>query len=419
MVAALGLPAISMSPIAAQAATTRMMSHPEIAGGAPSTTNPPLLAALTDPTGLPATAFGASVGLSGNTAVVGAPYSLNNQGIAYIYTKSSRGWRTNPTVVLHDPGNQSVNFGLKVAISGSVIMIGVPQAAASSGTLGAVYVYTKTSKGWPATPSATLTCSSTCGQGFGTAVKISGTAAVIVDGNFAHVYSESRGGWLLRATLVDPLSAQGDGFNSVALSGTTVVLGAAYAPYSASGPGGGTAFIYSEKAGVWPTSPTTILNDPVGPVTGSAGTDDFGYSVAVAGTTVTVGAVGGNGTNIPNGAAFLYTATIGGVWPTSPSVSLLGTYPYGEFGYSMAMSFSATTNITMLFVGAPSLNGVVGVYATSKGIWSTSPSATIGGPLQYGELGASLFHSGTTLIGGAPGGNGGAGAVGHAYIYGV
>ena len=376
-----------------------------------SVTSAKLLATLQDPTGIAATSFGDSVSISGATALVGA------NDVAYIYTKSARGWSTKPTVVLHDPGRG--DFG-RVAIAGSIIMIGAPGASTATG-YGAVYVYNKGASGWPTIPSATIICPDNCQQGFGSTIKLSGTTAVIGDGSgnsgdgSAYIYSESGGVWRLVATLLDPRATFNDGFgDSVAFGGTTIVIGATYSPYNTGiGPGGGTVYIYSQKGGVWPTSPTVTLTDPVGPVLGSAVTDNFGYSVALSGSTVAVGAVGGNGTNIQNGAVMLYTANRAGVWPTYPTTILGGPYAYSAFGYSVAM------NTTMVFVGVPSLNGAVEVFTATNGVWPIYPAFTVGGPLTYGELGVSVRSDGSTFIAGAPGGNGGAGAVGHAYIYSV
>jgi hypothetical protein len=390
------------------AATLLLAATPATAHPA-SITSAKLLATLQDPTGIAATEFGDSVSISGTTAVVGA------NDVAYIYTNSAKGWSTKPTVVLHDPGRG--DFG-RVAISGSIIMIGAPGASTATG-YGAVYVYNKGTSGWPTIASATIICPTNCQQGFGSKVKLSGSTAVIGDGGgnsgdgSAYIYSESGGVWGLTTTLLDPRATFNDGFgDSVAFGGTTIVVGASFSPYNTGiGPGGGTVYIYSQKGGVWPTSPTVTLNDPVGPVVGSAVTDNFGYSVALAGNTVAVGAVGGNGTNIQNGAVMLYTANRAGVWPTYPTTILGGPYAYSAFGYSVAM------NATKVFVGVPSLNGAVEEFVATNGVWPIYPAVTVVGPLTYGELGVSVQHSGSTLIAGAPGGNGGTGAVGHAYIY--
>ena len=82
------------------------------------------LATLQTPAG--AGEFGHSVAVSGNTAVVGAPFtSVGSQtaaGTVYIYTKGSTGWHTQPTATLDDPpGLANDNFGTSVAISGNTI----------------------------------------------------------------------------------------------------------------------------------------------------------------------------------------------------------------------------------------------------------------------------------------------------------
>jgi len=90
----------------------------------------------------------------------------------------------------------------------------------------------------------------------------------------------------LLATLAHPTATSADNFGySVAVSGTTAVVGAA--AYSNSG--AGAAYIYVKGASGWPTTPTATLNDPA-----ATSDDHFGYSVAVSGKTAVVGAPGTN-----------------------------------------------------------------------------------------------------------------------------
>ena len=181
-----------------------------------------LRATFEDPGATPGDpAFGYSVAKSGSgkdsTVVVGAPIV----NAAYIYAKDT--WPTTPTATLNDPGT-SVNddFGNSVAVSGTTAVVGAPNSAEYAG---AAYIYVKGTSGWPSTPTATLN---------------------------------------------DPAATSGDGFsNSVAISGTTAVVGAPDTNTPA-----GAAYIYEEGASAWPTSPTVTLADPLN---GAA----FGISVAV------------------------------------------------------------------------------------------------------------------------------------------
>ena len=86
--------------------------------------------------------------------------------------------------------------------------------------------------------------------------------------------------------------------------------------------------------------PSIVLLQPETPTGGGFPDDAFGWSVAVAGATVAVGAYGEQ-------RVFLYTANASGIWLTSPSTTLATTAPYGHFGIAVAM----TKHI--VFVGQP------------------------------------------------------------------
>ena len=63
----------------------------------------------------------------------------------------------------------------------------------------------------------------------------------------------------------------------------------------------------------WPKKPTITLADPA-----ATANDSFGYSVAVSGETVVVGAIG---TKSNAGAAYIYVEGTSG-WPTTPTTTL-------------------------------------------------------------------------------------------------
>lgn len=145
------------------------------------------------------------------------------------------------------------------------------------------------------------------GDEFGFSVAVSGSTAVVgaygtnSHGGAAYIYVRGASGWRKKptATLSDPgpgREARGDVFGiSVAVSGTAVVVGSAFARRHK-----GATYIYVRAANVWPTTPTVKLLDPA-----ATGDDQFGLAVAVSGRTALIGA---EGTNSSAGAAYLYEA---------------------------------------------------------------------------------------------------------------
>jgi hypothetical protein len=94
--------------------------------------------------------LGYSVALYSNTAVVGswpAHYGSNRtEGLAYIFTKQTAGWKTtskpNVTLSPSDPVRYD-NFGISVSISGNAIVSGANGAVDHGSIDGAAYVFGK------------------------------------------------------------------------------------------------------------------------------------------------------------------------------------------------------------------------------------------------------------------------------------
>ena len=326
--------------------------------------------------------------ISGATMVVGSPYN----SIADVYTLTSGRWSTKPSVVLSE-GDE--DFGWHVGVSGNIMMVGAPGGA------GVVYVYTKSVNGlWPKTPSAVIACPVDCSYGnFGENFKLSGTSVVIGASNegvpshegAAYLFNESGGAWNLTATFLNPDTNTNDLFGfSVAMTTGVVVVGAPRTPSSSgSVPGPGAAYIYAEAAGIWPTSPTVTLVDP-----GTTLEDTFGYAVAASMTNVAVGAPGYS----TIGQVYMYTAA-SGVWPATPTASLTSPEQYASFGSALTIA------LTQVFVSQPccSSTGVVTGYMAVNGKWKTTPFVTIVGPFEdAGGIGFSLSLWSTTLAIGAP-----------------
>jgi hypothetical protein len=345
-----------------------------------------LLATLHSPLANPYNEFGTTVAVSGDTAVVGFPGSTYERAAAYIYSEKNRrwslvatlhhpggsfggqvavskttvavaggtgdtsdvfvfgkgrsGWSTTPIATLADPGVRN-GFGSSVTIWGTTVVVG---SAATDSSTGGAYVYQKTGGEWPTTPTATLTEPSQDVNGIDeSAVSMWGTTIVVGtwsdEGTSAvYVYSEGSTGWPTTPTavLADP-SGPGDGFGgSVAISGSTVVVGAPFADSAE-----GISFIYAKGAGGWPTTPTTSLMNP------SPSTHLFGASASISGDVILISPWGGG--NSP-GAAYMYsrgTAT----WPVSPTVAFSdpSTSVNDYFGDEVAVSGSTA------IVGAPGI----------------------------------------------------------------
>jgi hypothetical protein len=94
--------------------------------------------------------FGLSVGLSGDTVVVGAPRADatgTDAGAAYVFTRTNGTWRENFVALGVAPNDL---FGSKVAVSGDTVVVSAPGAGPRSSSLddGAAYLFTRRDGAW-------------------------------------------------------------------------------------------------------------------------------------------------------------------------------------------------------------------------------------------------------------------------------
>jgi hypothetical protein len=246
-------------------------------------------AALADPNGQAEDNFGASVAVSGTTAVIGA-YGVNKtRGAAYMYARSGGTWRLQ--AAFDDPsGHLGDNFGWSVTVSGATAVVGDPgrELSSTDHAAGAAFVYVRSGGLWRR-QAAFYDPGATGSDSFGMAVSLSGATAVIgANGTkngqgAAYIYRRSGTAWHRIARLAAPHPTDYSGFGgSVAVAGVRALIGDPLALLTLCG----TAFEFTRSAkGTW--HERARLVNP-----GCAGGDDFGSAVAVSGTTALIGAPG-------------------------------------------------------------------------------------------------------------------------------
>lgn len=166
-----------------------------------------------------------------------------------------------------------------------------------------------------------------------------------------YAYQDYSGYWVLFDSFVSPASADGDLFGaSVAIDGNTIVVGSPGAALGSGQPAisAGRAYVYSLSTSCTPTCNESISLDVPLEETPPQQGDQFGFSVAVSGNVIAVGAPYADASG---GAVYVYQRT-----SASSNVfgitSLVGYGDAGdEFGYAVA------TDGTQLLIGVP--NGSV------------------------------------------------------------
>jgi hypothetical protein len=369
--------------------------------------------------------FGGSLTISGTRVVVGAyldDTGATDAGSAYVYDVSS-GTPTVPVVLLNNPGLLAGdNFGNSVAVSGNLMVVGASYLdMTGAAAVGAAYVY-DLSSGTPSVPVFTLNNPSPAvSDRFGSSVAISGTRVVVgaylddtgaANAGSAYVYDLNSGTPTVPVTtLSNPGPAAGDHFGySVAISGTRVIVGAYFDDTDATN--SGSAYAYDLSSGT-PDVPVTTLNNP-SPVA----EDYFGGSVAISGMRVVVGAQGDNTNAGDAGSAYVYDLSSG--TPTMPVATLNNPSPAGNdyFGWSVAISGIRVVVGAVYDDAGATDAGSVYVYDLSSGT-PTLPAVTLSklSPAVSERFGHAVAISGARVAVGANLDDTGATDAGSAYVY--
>jgi FG-GAP repeat len=300
------------------------------AGGASPVAGLLRQSALTSKTPQPTQRLGVSIAISGNTIVVGA-YEHNvgaatEQGAVYVFTRPNSGWTdvTQTAVLTASDGAADDDLGYAVAISGrTIVASAVQHKVGSDNHQGALYVFNEPAKGWTTTShfAAQLTTrNGAAGDAFGQTVAmygntiVSGNATLTVDGNAnqgeAFVFVKPPDGWTSGTETADLTAAggaSGDRFGwSVAISGSTIVIGAEGVDTFA-----GRAYVFVKPtATTWTTATQT---GELSPPNGATTVQVFGTAVAIDGATIVIGASAEKvGANSRQGQVFVFAKPTAG-----------------------------------------------------------------------------------------------------------
>ncbi len=271
--------------------------------------------------------FGVWTAIEGNTAVVSAPDEIGSGNVWVFHRETSGHWAIEAVLDLPE-GPEGISFGQSVGLLGNTIVVG------TWGDERAVVFQRSPSLGWLRVADLRPSDGKP-GNSFGFSVAISSSGILV--GDFSHdgyrgaayFYKHVGYEWRQSAELLPPPGTpEGMSFGlSVALDGSTAAVGAP--AVSAGKPLPGEGFVYQQGSeGGWSEAGRLRLEGG-----GNPG-DLLGRSVAITGREVVMGATAGN-IGVPGyGSAYVFTPTVHGY---SDGVSLLSSKPKG-FGYSAAAS---------------------------------------------------------------------------------
>jgi hypothetical protein len=359
--------------------------------------------------------FGWSVAISSNTMVVGAwkeassstgvTGNQNNNnapdsGAAYVFVRNGTNWSQQAYLKASNT-EASDYFGYAVAVSGDTVVVGAPGESSnatgvngnqnnnSAAGSGAVYVFVRSGANW--TQQAYLKASNTgAGDAFGCGLAVSGDTVVIgaaedssatgvngnqsdnsaMDSGAAYVFVRSGSTWTQQAYLKASNTRADYSFGggrslytapfsgAVGVSGDTIVVGAYGESSNATGVNGNqndSSAALSGAAYIFVRSGTNWLQQAYLKASNTEPVDFFGYSVAISGDTVVIGAGGesSNATGVDgdqgdngaphSGAAYVFVRT-GTNWSQQAYLKASNTDsqffmgPGDFFGWSVAVS---------------------------------------------------------------------------------
>ena len=362
----------------------------------------------TDPSPAANDAFGCSVAVSGTTAVVGVPNKavngLTGAGTAYVYVRSASGWTRQAKLTAGDAAADDY-FGLSVAVSGNTAVVGAYGKTVNGFTIaGAVYVFTRSGSTWK--QQAKLTADDAAHfDDFGLSVAISGDTIVVgagdkaanslTDAGAAYVFTRSGSNWSQKAELIPSDAAAYDQFGwSVAISGHSVVVGAGNKTANSIS-ASGVVYVFTGSGSSWTQQTELTAADPKANAA-------FGRFVALAGDTVVIGAPTYNMGSLGwAGAAYVFVRS-GATWSQQAKLISPNPIAMGQFGSSVAVSGeSALVGASTESVGALAGAGKAYLFCRSGTSWTRQLSLSAPDPAASDLFGSAVGLAGTTALVGA------------------
>ena len=296
------------------------------------------------------------------------------------------------------------NFGSAVAVGNGIAVVGAP---GGNGGKGAAYVFARNSAGaWSQVAELTALNDGADNDMFGHSVAVHGDTTVVGDpgGNggkgAAYVFTRTYGVWGEPIKLTDP---DGEGNNefgySVAVHGDTVVVGAYQHDVTVSLGKAGSAYVFTKPNGSW------VSADPTATLTASDAISlgYFGYSVAIYDDTIVIGAYRNEVTGIRSGATYVFTKPIG-TWVstnTATKLTALNGEPNDQFGRAVAVYGD-----TVLVGARKGAAAYVFIWDTVEDTvdpkWDQKAKLTASDGGSSDDFGASVAVHGDVVVVGAP-----------------
>ncbi len=343
--------------------------------------------------------FGAAVAVHKDTAVVGAQEdgdTVNKSGSAYVFVKQGSTWRVQAKLLASDGALYDM-FGKAVAINGDTVVVGANEDDDKGGNSGSAYVFVRKGTGW-SQQQKIVPADGAAWDLFGSSVAVSGDTLVVgaekdddkgLDSGSAYVYVRSGTSWSLQQKLVGASGKPDDGFGrAVAAAKDTVAVGTPRD--NSKGGNAGAVYVYARSGTSWSQQQKLTASDA------TAG-DALGWSVALEGDTLVVGAPWEETGVWESGSAYVFVRS-GSTWTQQQKIKGTSLSVFDNFGYSVAISGERVA------VGAHKDDvkvvdqGSTFVFTRSGTTWSQSGQVSASDGSPGDEFGHAVAITGTTVL---------------------
>jgi hypothetical protein len=227
------------------------------------------------------------------------------------------------------------------------------------------------------------------------------------------VYRFDGADWIEEVELTASDAAMGDEFGvSVAVSGNVAVIGS-HLDDDVGGTDCGSAYVFEFDGTNWVQRAKLTASD-------AQGWDNFGYSAAIDGNWVVVGANLDDGVGGNSGSAYVFGMPTGGWTNMTETAKLTAADQEGndEFGKSVAISGDVIlVGAHYAADGSATQTGLAYVFQFDGLDWNQEAKLTASGAADFDRFGLSVSISGDRALVGAWGDDDGASATGSAYVF--
>ena len=210
--------------------------------------------------------FGAALALDGDTGMLVGAYlrdssGIDNSGAVYVFARSSAGASDWTETAILNPDDAAANdqFGCSIAVSGTIMVVGAQQDSTRKGK---VYVYSKASDVWVQQDGDTITASDgIAGDRFGSSVALDSGGTLAIGAPLrnsqlgsVYIFTLTCGISFRQTAILDaPEATSGwDAFGaSLAVSGTTLLVGAVGAQDATGSISAGKVYHFSYTGSEW------------------------------------------------------------------------------------------------------------------------------------------------------------------------